>query len=221
MATRGKKTQGAEVAPLRSDVHRQLSERILDGDIAPGAHINESRLATELKVSRTPLREALFLLEREGFVTSSRDRGFFAAPLREAEVRETYPIIAALEGLAVRSSGPRLVLSVAELKKINNQLKRTASPRKAIALDGAWHETLISSSPNRKLKELIASLRLLTRRYEILFMKDDSLIDVSYRQHSGILEAIEANDIEVVLNRLTENWTFGMEVVLLRLGSQQ
>src|SRR5215469_11142131 len=95
-------------APMRADLHRTLLDRIVRGELAPGARIKELQISEELGVSRTPLREALLRLEREGFVRSELARGFSVEPLSAREIRESYPIIAALEALAMRSSAPVL-----------------------------------------------------------------------------------------------------------------
>src|ERR1700690_1934348 len=87
---------------LRLRVSDSLQE-LLIGAMIPVGRINESQLAKRLHVSRTPLREALVSLEREGFVMSG-GRGFAVPPLREREARAIYPILGALEGLALRSS---------------------------------------------------------------------------------------------------------------------
>lgn len=215
--SKGDQTKPPSV-PLRADIRRQVLDQILHGKIAPGAHIIEATLASELNVSRTPLREALSQLEQEGFVTSSRDRGFFAAGMTEREVREIYPILSALESLALRLAGKGVLLSIEELTKINNQLKKTHKPKDSLVLDTRWHETLIAYCPNQRLKDFISYSRLIAWRYELIYMKEEKLIDVSFKQHAAIIEALEAGDTETATVRLEENWRFGMDVLLLRLN---
>src|SRR5713101_6738628 len=97
---------------LRQDVLQALLKRIIEGTLKPATKIIESRLAAELDVSRTPLREALLHLEREGLVRSDLRRGFTVERLSAREVRETYPLLAALECFGVRSSAELLPLLV-------------------------------------------------------------------------------------------------------------
>lgn len=94
--------------PLREELRQAVLQRILRGVLPPGSRIIESKLSEELGVSRTPLREALLHLEQQGFVRSDLARGFSVEPLSQQEVREIYPIIWTLEGLALRSIGPLL-----------------------------------------------------------------------------------------------------------------
>jgi DNA-binding GntR family transcriptional regulator len=70
---------------------------ILSAALPPGVRVNEVALARELGISRTPLREALFGLEREGLVISHPRRGFFVSPLDVKDAREVYPLLATLE----------------------------------------------------------------------------------------------------------------------------
>lgn len=206
------------LTPMRADVHRALLEGIVCGDLAPGARIKELELSQKLRVSRTPVREALLRLECEGFVRSELARGFSVEPLSAREIRESYPIIAALEELALRTSALVLPSLVAQLTKLNRELAANAGPEYAIDCDSRWHETLISGCPNRRLNQITAELRSTLRRYERLYMMDSLLIAESARQHTRIIDAIVAGDVEAAVNALADNWRFGMETLLLRIG---
>ena len=201
---------------LRQDVLPLLLRRIIDGELKPGARIVESRLAAELAVSRTPLREALLTLEREGLVRSDRRRGFTIEALSADDVRETYPLLAALESFAVRSSAPLLPLVVPELKKINTRLAATRSPQKSLQLDTHFHETLTSQCTNSRLLALIASLRLVIRRYEQVYMSMSELLPTSVAQHNQIIGAIERGDDAALFKAIEQNYLFGMHVLLRR-----
>jgi DNA-binding GntR family transcriptional regulator len=74
--------------PLRDEVKHQVLERVVRGRLPFGHRINETALAEELGVSRTPLREALLELQREGFLHSATARGFTVRPLTTHEIQE-------------------------------------------------------------------------------------------------------------------------------------
>jgi DNA-binding GntR family transcriptional regulator len=204
--------------PLRNDLHRAVLDRIVRGQLRPGDRIKESHLAEELGASRTPLREALFSLEREGFVRSELARGFSVEPLSGREVRETYPILWTLEGLALRASVPLVYSLTDELSKLNSRFAANMRPDRAIDADKRWHEMLLGSCPNRRLNQLLNALRATLRRYEHVYMRDPTLIAESIRQHQRIIDALAAKDIEDAVRGLTHNWRFGMEMLLVRLG---
>ena len=209
--------KGSAQEPLRTDLRRKLLERILTGKLSPGARVKESILARELNVSRTPLREALFQLERDGFVRSDRDRGFSVEPISAREIRELYPMLWTLEGLALKLSGRRAALVVPKLIHLNNALRRSGEPKRALMIDSKWHESLLSSCPNHRLNETIASLRLAVRRYEIIYMRELTLIAVSVQQHQEIIDALKVAQTELALSKLEENWRFSMDELLVRL----
>jgi DNA-binding GntR family transcriptional regulator len=206
-------------APLREDIRQIVRDRILSGELAPGSRITESRLAAELGVSRTPLREALFNLESDGFVRSDLARGFSVAPLSVREVRESYPILQALESLALRSIGQLAVAAAPELRKINQELGAVAGDSaRGQLIDHRWHDVLLAACPNKRLLDLIARLKETVSRYERLYMRDASLVAASVAQHLRVIDALESSDLERAVRELEENWRFALEMLLVRLG---
>ena len=205
---------------LRQNVVPEIRESILTGRLRPGAKIIESRLATTLGVSRTPLREALLHLEREGLVRSDMRRGFTVEPLSAREVRETYPLLAVLECHAVRTSGRFLAPLFPTLERVNAQFRRARSANQALELDTRWHDTLISPSNNSRLASLIASLRRAIRRYELIYMSDTALLPTSAAQHDAILDALRKDDMKTALEAIESNYILGMHVVLRKMGEE-
>jgi DNA-binding GntR family transcriptional regulator len=200
---------------LRYQVYQSVLKLIVEGQLAPGTRINESQLATELEVSRTPLREALFQLEQEGFVRSNLARGFVVEPLSSQELCELYPLIWTLEGFALRMSFPLVKATLPTLGRLNEQLANAHDdPSIAITIDTAWHNALLSHCRNSRLLAILDRLKLAAHRYEYLYMRDGSLITTSVVQHQNIIEAIGAGDIEEALQQLEVNWQFTMEFLL-------
>lgn len=204
--------------PIRADLRRTILERIVRGDLAPGSRIKEVRLAEEMGVSRTPLREVLINLEQEGFVRSELAHGFSVEPLSGREVRETYPLVWTLECLALRSSGIAITSLLERLSAINDTFAVATTADERLELDRNWHETLLSSCPNQRLNILLSGLRTVLRRYEHRFMSDVGLVTESVRQHRQIIEALHAKDTDSAERILTENWRVSMELLLIRLG---
>ena len=92
--------------PLRDVIGRKLTEAIVYGELGAGERIPLVSTAERLGVSMTPLRESLVQLERDGLVAGDPGRGYSVAPLTAAELEEIYPLIGALEGLAVELAPP-------------------------------------------------------------------------------------------------------------------
>src|SRR6218665_2862709 len=93
---------------LHQEVATRLRQRLVEGQIAPGAKLNERELSEQLRVSRTPLREAIKLLGAEGLVDLLPNRGAVAVKLTEADVLNTFEVLAALEGLSGELAAQRI-----------------------------------------------------------------------------------------------------------------
>jgi DNA-binding GntR family transcriptional regulator len=197
-----------------------IRKSILSGRLKPGAKIVEARYAASLGVSRTPLREALLHLEREGLVRSDLRRGFTVEPLSARDVRDTYPLLAALECFAVRSSAEFIAPLLPSLAQINEKFRRARSAKQALELDTQWHDTLVSPSRNARLAALLLSLRLAIRRYEHIYMSDASMIPMSAEQHDTILAAFRKGAMDEALRTIELNYTLGMHVLLRKMGEE-
>ena len=205
---------------LRQDLRSTLLSRIIEGKLKAGEPVRESRLAAQLKVSRTPLREALLQLEREGFIRSDQRRGFSVQHLSAREVREIYPMIWTLEGLALRSNAICAHLLVTELTRINSKFSKSRDPQRALGLDTQWHEHLTSQSQNRRLLAALSALRLAIRRYESVYMANSRLIPESVAQHNVIIKALKNHDTEAAICALEKNWRFGMDMLIRKMGEE-
>ena len=204
--------------PLREDVHALLRERIVKGDLLPGKRLQDVLLAAELGVSRTPVREALLHLEREGLVESDPNRGFFVAPLNRQEVLEIYPIVWTLECLALESCEAPTPAQIQALRQINTEMAgATADAPHRQELDLRWHQTLLESCPNERLKDFLAALKQIVRRYECVYMRDPALVRRSVRDHAEILDALVKKKPKLARRLLERNWRAGMESVLTQL----
>jgi DNA-binding GntR family transcriptional regulator len=212
-----KATEPVQRRRLRDDIRLGLVDLIVTGKLKGGEKLNELALSRLLKASRTPLREALLHLEREGLVRSDQRRGFTVQPLSPREVRETYPLLAELECFAVRSTARLVPAVLPRLEKINAEFARAPSPKRALVLDAAWHNTLTSQSRNERLSAIIERLRRAIERYEHFYMADKSLISVSVKQHRGIIDAFKRGDLDGAIEAIRENYAFGMQILLNRM----
>ena len=190
--------EGRPTAQLIAD---QLRELIVQGAFSPGQQVNESALASQLKTSRGPLREALQRLCQEGILVSKRNRGVFVLELSTEDVREIYAVREAVELAAANSlldSGPDQVTDTCrELKGIiRNMAKQVAvSDWQAIArLDMQFHTAFVSGTGNTRLiriyETLAAESRMCILSLEVAYPR----IDVLVQEHQTILELLEARD---------------------------
>lgn len=116
-------------------IRREVLERILTGELQAGEPVGVSRLARITGVSRTPVREAFLQLQREGFLTLRENRGFFVPELTEREARELFPIVHALEDLALIAAGRPSRTRLERLEALSARLADAVGPEQAITLN--------------------------------------------------------------------------------------
>jgi DNA-binding GntR family transcriptional regulator len=200
--------------PLRAAVYARIVALIVSAEYRPGSVLTEASLSRAMGVSRTPVREALLRLEAEGILESTLARGFTLRALSRREAAELYPILAALEALAVQDSGPAVQPVLGTLRAALSELEGCTDAVRRWQLDTAWHTTLTSACGNRNLAGLIAQLRTSVSRYELAYMRQVRSREKADQQHREILGALEAGDARRAASLLTEHWHDGKEAML-------
>jgi DNA-binding GntR family transcriptional regulator len=187
---------------IRQRIYDHLREQVLKGEIPPYQHLIETKIAKEIRASRTPVREALHSLELEGLIESIPRVGYVVKPINEAEVEEICEIRKAVEEIAARwAMGKAPQKLIEELKKnisVSEEMAAHGDPKKFIDLDAQYHEIIAKLSGSKRLQELAQTLRRHMLRYRIqsIYLRDNVLRAID--GHKGILEAIERGDLEEV-----------------------
>jgi DNA-binding GntR family transcriptional regulator len=206
-------------SPLRDEIYRQVLDRISSGTLAPGTRVKDTYLAAELGVSRTPVREALLRLAREGVLAADMGRGFRVQPLERTEMEEAGAILAALEGMALSLSSDISPEQLARLSDLDRQLDTVrGDPNRCIDLDEEWHRTLLQGCPNARLLAMIRSLWQVPRRYMRAFLRDAGRVTLSTQHHARIVEALRRNDRPAALQRFNHHWQRGIEELSAWIG---
>lgn len=182
-------------------VTASLREAILQGYFEPGEKLDQDLIAEELKVSRTPVREALKVLESEGFVEIRPHRGAFIPKVSHQDIHDVYEIRKLLEAEVVRQVTPVIPDSV--LDELERALKEDQAGIDAgdstqhFTHDSHFHETILAFVENELLKDVLASLgnRIVRVRRFALLQPGPHLIE-SYSEHCVIIEAMRKRDSE-------------------------
>lgn len=205
-------------APLRDQVYLDILQRIQRGSIAPGTRIRDAELAGELGVSRTPVREALIRLAREGALDADVGRGFRVSRLDPVELQEAGTILAELEPLALELVPDFPPHRLDRLAAIARRLEQTRGDIDAcIELDDEWHRTLLEQCPNRRLLGLIETLRQTPRRYLRHYLKQAGRLSLSTVHHGRIAAALARGDRPAARELLQRRWRKGLEEVVSAL----
>jgi DNA-binding GntR family transcriptional regulator len=198
----------------------EIGERIVTGRLPAGAVLDESSLAVEVGVETPAVREALCFLQRDGFVREVDDGGFAVSELDELELRETYPVVLLLEGLAVRSTPSFPAASLARLREINADMERDGADAAAAAThDFRFHEELVRHCGNEQLLGTLRPLKRRMLRYELAYMAVPRNVGRSVSQHAEIVDALERDDREAAATTVEANFRDAMPELLERLAS--
>lgn len=203
---------------LRQQVGELLRERIVHQRLPANQSIGEIALAEELGVSRTPIRETLLGLERDGFVKAVPGRGFVVQPLSAEEARQLYPIVWGLETLALQDLRQVPAELIAELRAINAELAGADTPQERTRRDSEWHRRLVSASGNDRLLALLEGVKASIARYEYAFLDAARRRDHSVEQHERIARLLEQSPA-LAAEAIEAHWRQGLEVVLAAIAA--
>jgi DNA-binding GntR family transcriptional regulator len=183
---------------IREKVHEYLREEILNGRIKAGERLVESDLADRIGTSRTPVREALHTLEREGLVESLHRVGYVVRPISELEVSELCEIRLSLEALALRWALRKDPAGLADAMRENlaNCEQRIAKGdlKAFVELDAQFHELIPRIADSSRLMEMTNSIRRYMLRYRIQSIYTEDNVLRAIGGHQAVLKAIEDGD---------------------------
>lgn len=194
----------------RSLVYDQLTVWIENGVLEPDEVIKDSEIAKRLGVSRTPVREALQMLERSGAVHVIPGRSVRVASARPEDAMLIYPPLAALHAVAGEVGTPATTADdLACMRTLNDQLldaviKRDAA--RARDVDDLFHDVLVRRANNHYLSGAIESLQIHTRRLSTLYFEQVGPAHESYEEHQAIMEAVERGDAVAAAERTRSNF---------------
>jgi DNA-binding GntR family transcriptional regulator len=205
---------------LRDRATVEIGDRIVTGRLPAGALLDESALAAEVGVDQPVVREALCFLQRDGFVRDAGGGGFAVSRLDEVELRETYPVVLLLEGLAVRTTPDFPTEAIERLREINADMERDGADAAAAARhDFRFHEELVRHCANEQLLGTLRPLKRRMLRYELAYMAERRNVGRSVRQHSEILDALEGGDRDVAAAAVEANFRDSLPGLLDQLDT--
>lgn len=189
-----------EYLPLRDVVFQTLRQAILRGTLQPGERLMEIHLAQKLGVSRTPVREAIRMLELEGLVDMVPRRGAVVAEITKSDLEDVLEVRAALEELAVKKACQNMTKEqLSQLrqaaKKFAECLKREDLMASAQA-DVDFHEIICEATGNRRLIQILNNIREQIYRYRLENLKDKSSHANLVEEHRIICQALEERSQE-------------------------
>lgn len=186
--------------PLREHVYDQLKRRILTGQIKPGTRMMEIDLAADLGVSRTPVREAIRELSKEGLVSIEPRRGAYASEISVKDMIDTLTVRENLDALAAYLASSRITKS--EEKKLLELTDKYAAAIESgdmdtmIRADEAFHKRVARLSGNKTLYQVVRTVQTQVLRFRYLYYEDLANYKNMPAEHREIIEALVSGDSE-------------------------
>ena len=190
-----------EYLPLRDVVFNTLRDAILTGKLVPGERLMENQLAEKLGVSRTPVREALRMLELENLVELVPRKGAQVLDMSEKDITNILEVRSALEGLATSLACKKMTKEdLQQLKNMEVDFEKAVADNDVdhfVDIDEDFHDLIFAATENDKLINIFRNLRIQLYRYRMAQAKNnETSMSTIVAHHRSIIRAIENHDGE-------------------------
>ena len=210
-----------EYLPLREVVFNNIRDAILKGQLKPGERLLENHLADKLGVSRTPVREALRMLEQENLVELIPRRGAQVLDISAEDIKNILEIRSALEVVSIRHACQKMDNdSLKELKKHNAEFEAAFEARDyegVATADEKFHDVIFSAAGNKRLVVIISNIQAQVYRYRMAYLKVYETKTAVLNHHRNIIEAIEKHDAALGEKVMAEHIEHQTQVILKSL----
>ena len=196
---------------LTAKVYSHIRDDIIEGRYSTGSYLVETKLAEELDVSRTPVREALKQLELEGLVVSIPNRGMMVQGMSSHDIDDIFTVRHLLEGQAAYWAAERIdesnLARLTEIVELMEMYTRKNDAANLARLDTEFHEVLFSASDSRILRQILTTLHQNSRRARRTSLPAPERPSHSLAEHRAIFEAIERHEPELAKSRMEDHVT--------------
>lgn len=214
----------ASFEPLWLSVYRPVLNKILSGQLLPGATLSENQLAEEYEVSRTPVREAMRLLMNDGLVTISPGRKMHVTMPQPKDIREVYDIRNLIECEALRRlmGSDTCGTAADQMERFCDDSDEALKRHDITALAEAnerFHECMINSLNNERLQNQFHAMHKLITMYRLQTLRSDMWAETGNQDHRVLVEKIRNRDIQQGLILLNAHIKGAEETLMSRLLS--
>lgn len=194
---------------LTDEIADVVRERILKGEYEIGEKIKENQIATELRVSRTPIREAFKILENEGLIDYVPNRGCFAKGFTKQDVEDIYAVREALEALAVNWAVDRItekeIAALEEQCDLMEFYTKKKDRKKVLEMNSSFHDIIYASARSRFLAQVLRSYKEYIDKTRKSIFYEQSYLESILVEHRAILDAIKDRDKERAAAAMTKH----------------
>jgi DNA-binding GntR family transcriptional regulator len=175
---------------ISEDAAAYVRRKILDGELKPYSRVPQDEIAETLGISRIPLREALVILEREGWVTLEIHRGAYVNAINAQTMRDHYELYGILLGYAAKLAIERDASQLAKrLSELRNHFAEVTSPLEQWRIVVEFNRAVITSANSPRLRQVLKAMRGLPVEEEY-FSRVESATEVQLREFDAIISAV-------------------------------
>lgn len=186
--------------PLRDVVFQTLRNAILKGELKPGERLMEMKLASKLGVSRTPIREAIRMLEQEGLAITIPRRGAQVAKMTQKDMDDVYEIRRCLETLTVQYTNGKLSMGqIADLRYAQKVFEEAVAEGDNVEIekkDWEFHSVIFQATGNERLLSIMNTLQEQLSRYRWAYLQHNTQLKKLVEEHRRIVDALEKGVLE-------------------------
>ena len=194
---------------LRDIIFEKLQQAIFSGKFKSGERITEKEITEELKVSRTPVREALYRLASTGLIKIVPHRGFVISRWSSKEIKDVIELRIALEVFAVKLAIQRILPNeINELKILIAKMEKAVEKvdmMKASHLNSLFHDKIILASKNKELFEVMEPIKNKIHHFRIISIFTPNRLEGSLKEHKAIFNALKNKDDESAQRLMAEH----------------
>ena len=194
---------------LTDEIADVIRDRILKGEYQIGEKIKENQIATELRVSRTPIREAFKLLENEGLIDYIPNRGCFAKGFTRQDIEDIYAVRKALEVLTVEWAVARITPD--EIKQLQDQCDlmefytSRKDTKKVLEINSGFHDIIYSATGSRFMGQVLRSYKEYIEQTRKAIFYEQGYLEEILVEHKAVLEAIRSGDVETAKQAMADH----------------
>ncbi len=175
---------------LKSKAYNYIKEKIIKCEFEPGTFLDEKSLISELGASRTPIREALYKIEEEGFIQIIPKKGIIVTQITMKNILEVFQVREIIEPVAIEKYGQNL--SIERLNYFKEvYTRRDFDEDFAHGLDDDFHKFIVSAYKNEYMDNLIEDIQDQNQRIRLMSGKLGSPIEVTFNEHLRIISLVE------------------------------
>ena len=209
---------------IREQVYNILKERIINGYYPGGTHLSEQQICDELNISRSPVREAIRLLETDNLLDVAANKGVTVHTFTEKDVRDLYQAEALVQNGSIRFGfnylDPDLKDRFWKIRQDFIDAYHSKDHIQYLDVSARFHEMISELSGNNLIIQFYRRNSMLSRRFRVIALQDPQRMAASHKEHLRMIDAIMADDRETLLTVMSYHISEAARITLLAIPKE-